>query len=189
MLVDLNKCVKPKLYIMDGITAMEGNGPGSGDPVSMKVMLLSTDPVALDSVFCHLVSLEPSLVPTNYHGEKMGLGTYREENIRILTPDGEMTCSQAAKVYGKPDFQVDRTPVRRNKWTKLAKTLRIFQKKPYIVESRCISCGVCVKSCPVPGKAVDFKNGKGKPPVYDYKKCIRCFCCQEMCPEKAIQVK
>ena len=76
---------------------MEGNGPGSGDPVSMKVMLLSTDPVALDSVFCHLVSLEPSLVPTNYHGEKMGLGTYREENIRILTPDGEMICSQAAK--------------------------------------------------------------------------------------------
>ena len=25
MLIDLNKCVKPKLYIMDGITAMEGN--------------------------------------------------------------------------------------------------------------------------------------------------------------------
>lgn len=79
MLIDLNKCVKPKLYIMDGITAMEGNGPGSGDPVAMKVMLLSADPVALDSVFCYLVSLKPSLVPTNYHGEKMGLGTCRRK--------------------------------------------------------------------------------------------------------------
>ena len=39
------------------------------------------------------------------------------------------------------------------------------------------------------GKAVDFKNGKDHPPVYNYKKCIRCFCCQEMCPEKAIKVK
>ena len=39
---------------------MEGNGPGSRDPVDMGVLLLSTDPVALDSVFCHLVHLKPS---------------------------------------------------------------------------------------------------------------------------------
>ena len=54
MLGDLNRLVKPRLYIMDGITAMEGNGPTSGDPVPMHLLLLSTDPVALDSVFCHL---------------------------------------------------------------------------------------------------------------------------------------
>lgn len=41
MLVDLNRCVKPRLHIMDGITAMEGNGPTSGTPVDMKVMLFS----------------------------------------------------------------------------------------------------------------------------------------------------
>ena len=29
MLADLNRCVRPKLHIMDGITAMEGNGPSS----------------------------------------------------------------------------------------------------------------------------------------------------------------
>ena len=33
MLVDLNKMVNPRLYLMDGIVAMEGNGPGAGDPV------------------------------------------------------------------------------------------------------------------------------------------------------------
>ena len=79
MLIDLNQCVAPKLYVMDGIVAMEGNGPGSGDPVSMNVILMSTDPVALDSVFAKLVHLKPELVPTNYHGEKMGLGTWKEE--------------------------------------------------------------------------------------------------------------
>ena len=189
MLIDLNKCVAPKLYVMDGIVAMEGNGPGSGDPVQMNVMLMSTDPVALDSVFSCLVYLKPEMVPTNYHGEKMGLGTWKEEEITLLTPDGEISMSEAVKRYGNPQFNVDRTEVRKNIWTRMAGALNIFQKKPYIENDKCVHCGICVQSCPVPGKAVDFRKGKGKPPVYDYKKCIRCFCCQEMCPKKAIKVK
>ena len=189
MLIDLNKCVAPKLYVMDGIVAMEGNGPGSGDPVPMNILLMSTDPVALDSVFSRLVYLKPEMVPTNYHGEKMGLGTWKEEEITFLTPDGEISMAEAVKKYGNPDFNVDRTEVRKNIWTRMAGALNIFQKKPYIEADKCVRCGICVQSCPVPGKAVDFRKGKDKPPVYDYKKCIRCFCCQEMCPKKAIKVK
>ena len=189
MLIDLNKCVAPKLYVMDGIVAMEGNGPGSGDPVPMNVLLMSTDPVALDSVFSRLVYLKAEMVPTNYHGEKMGLGTWKEEEITLLTPDGEISMAEAVKKYGNPDFNVDRTEVRNNIWTRMAGALNIFQKKPYIEADKCVRCGICVQSCPVPGKAVDFRKGKDKPPVYDYKKCIRCFCCQEMCPKKAIKVK
>lgn len=229
MLIDLNQYVKPRLYIMDGITAMEGNGPGSGDPVAMNMILMSTDPVALDSVFARLVYLKTEMVPTNYHGEKMGLGNCREENIEVVVVEENPSASavrdegseitgrekqrQNAKVsvdkkqigidvvcnvismealiekYGNPNFNVDRTKVRNNVWTKLAKALNIFQKKPYIEPDKCIRCGICVNSCPVPGKAVDFRNGKNNPPVYDYKKCIRCFCCQEMCPKKAIKVK
>lgn len=189
MLIDLNKCVAPKLYVMDGIMAMEGNGPGSGDPVPMNVILMSTDPVALDSVFSRLVYLKPEMVPTNYHGEKMGLGTWNEENITLLTPEREVSMQEAVDRYGNPDFNVDRTEVRKNIWTRMAGALNIFQKKPYIEADKCIRCGICVQSCPVPGKAVEFRKGKNKPPVYDYKKCIRCFCCQEMCPKKAIKVK
>lgn len=193
MLVDLNQYVKPRLYIMDGIVAMEGNGPGSGDPVPMKVMLLSADPVALDSVFARLVYLKPELVPTNYHGEKMGLGDWREENIQVIVADEEgireSSMEELVSQFGKPDFHVDRTQVRANIWTRMAKALNLFQKKPYIEEDKCVRCGICVNSCPVPGKAVDFRKGKEQPPVYDYKKCIRCFCCQEMCPKKAIKVK
>ena len=189
MLIDLNKCVAPKLYVMDGIVAMEGNGPGSGDPVPMNVLLMSTDPVALDSVFSRLVYLKPEMVPTNYHGEKMGLGTWKEEEITLLTPDGEISMAEAVKKYGNPAFNVDRTEGRKNNWTRMAGALKIFQKKPYIEADKCVRCGICVQSCPVPGKAVDFRKGKEKPPVYDYRKCIRCFCCQEMCPKKAIKVK
>ena len=189
MLIDLNKCVAPKLYVMDGIVAMEGNGPGSGDPVPMNVMLMSTDPVALDSVFSCLIYLKPEMVPTNYHGEKMGLGTWKEEKITLMAPDGEISMADAVKRYGNSDFNVDRTEVRKNIWTRMAGALKIFQKKPYIETDKCVRCGICVQSCPVPGKAVDFRKGKDKPPVYDYRKCIRCFCCQEMCPKKAIKVK
>ena len=235
MLIDLNQYVKPRLYIMDGITAMEGNGPGSGDPTAMNVILMSTDPVALDSVFARLVYLKPEMVPTNYHGEKMGLGNCKEENIEVVVvkensqisvegDDGneaqknnkitvaKKQCENAdisadenqsdiniscniipmealIEQYGNPHFNVDRTKVRSNIWTKLAKALNIFQKKPYIEPDKCVRCGICVNSCPVPGKAVDFRNDKNHPPVYDYKKCIRCFCCQEMCPKKAIKVK
>lgn len=235
MLIDLNQYVKPRLYIMDGITAMEGNGPGSGDPTAMNVILMSTDPVALDSAFARLVYLKPEMVPTNYHGEKMGLGNCKEANIEVVVvkensqisverDDGneeqknnkitvaKKQCENAdisadenqsdiniscniipmealIEQYGNPHFNVDRTKVRSNIWTKLAKALNIFQKKPYIEPDKCVRCGICVNSCPVPGKAVDFRNGKNHPPVYDYKKCIRCFCCQEMCPKKAIKVK
>ena len=189
MLIDLNKCVAPRFYVMDGIMAMEGNGPGSGDPIPMNVILMSTDPVALDSVFSRLIYLKPEMVPTNYHGEKMGLGTWKEENITLLTPECEVSMQEVVDRYGNPDFNVDRTEVRKNIWTRMAGALNIFQKKPYIEADKCIRCGICVQSCPVPGKAVEFRKGKNKPPVYDYKKCIRCFCCQEMCPKKAIKVK
>lgn len=156
----------------------------------MKVLLLGNDPVAIDSVYCHLVHLDPQMVPTNVHGETMGLGTWREENIRLLTDGGEITMQEAVERFGNPDFNVDRKKQRGNLWNRFNNGfLRYFQKKPYIEADKCKKCGVCVEACPVEGKALQFKNGRRKPPVYNYHKCIRCFCCQEMCPHKAIQVK
>lgn len=189
MLIHLNQCIKPRLYIMDGITAMEGNGPTSGDPVSMGVVLMSTDPIALDSVFCHLVDLNPEYVPTNTHGQKMGLGTWKEEEIEILTPEGEISMEDVFSRFGRPDFKVDRSRSKGRGILGKIGFLRVFQKKPYIDKDACKRCGVCVESCPVEGKAVNFTNGRKDAPVYDYKKCIRCFCCQEMCPYKAIKVR
>ncbi len=189
MLVDLNRCVAPRLFVMDGIMAMEGNGPTSGTPVPMNLLLLSTDPVAMDTVYSYLVYLDPELVPTNTYGMQMGLGTCRKEEIELLTPDGELTMEEAQQRFGNPEFDVVRKRQKAKGVLGHIGIFQRFQKRPFIVEDRCRRCGICVESCPVEGKALQFKNGRTKPPVYDYRKCIRCFCCQEMCPHKAIEVK
>jgi uncharacterized protein (DUF362 family)/Pyruvate/2-oxoacid:ferredoxin oxidoreductase delta subunit len=187
MLVDLNLLLKARLHIMDAVVAMEGNGPASGNPVKMGLILISSDPVALDATFCRLVDLDPKLVPTVYYGEVFGLGHWKEEEIEILGID-------SLDDYKKLDFDVSRERSSHGKWAVFGK-LKALTRKPVIVNSRCIRCGACVAACPVEEKAVIFpEKGKGstegKPvPVYDYRKCIRCYCCQEMCPEKAIVVK
>ena len=189
MLIDLNRFLAPRFFVMDGVVAMEGNGPASGDPVKMDLLLLSSDPVALDAVFCRLISLDPKVVPTCVFGQEMGLGTMAEEEIEVLTPAGTCTVAEAAEKYGKPDFDVQRKPGRVKGFMGLAMFTRIFQSKPRIREDLCRRCGICIESCPVEGKALAFRKGKSQPPVYNYRKCIKCFCCQELCPYQAIYAK
>ena len=184
MLIDLNLYLKPRLYIMDGIIAMEGNGPASGDPVYMKTILVSKDPVALDSVFARLVDLKPEYVPTIVYGDKYKLGTKDFINIKIITPDGETTMEDAFNNYGNPDFVVNRN--KRNFWDIKNMFHRRREKthKPVVDLNLCVACEKCESVCPVDGKAV--RSGHGNKAKYDYDKCIRCYCCQEICPAKAI---
>ncbi|MBR4550361.1 MAG: DUF362 domain-containing protein [Oscillospiraceae bacterium] len=192
MLVDIHRCVKPRLHIMDAIVAMEGNGPGAGTPKKMGLLLFSADPVAIDAVFCALVHVDPETVQTNVQGQAMGIGTWHEDRIELLLakpgedgPAVPMTLSAFAQRYGDPAFDV----YREKPSSLLARSLSMlscFSRRPFIDPKRCVHCGVCVEHCPVPGKALSFRKGKDQPPVHDRKKCIRCFCCQEMCPQKAI---
>ncbi|MEG0829376.1 MAG: DUF362 domain-containing protein [Anaerovoracaceae bacterium] len=186
MIGDLNCLVKPKLHIMDGIIAMEGNGPNSGTSTSMKLILASADPVALDSLFCKLVNLDPKLVPTNVYGQEYGVGTY--EDVEVITEDGKFTLEEAGQRFGNPDFDVERA-VALAKHLNGMRLLKIFfEKKPKLEKNNCIGCGICVQCCPLGEKALSLKKGD-KIPIFDYKKCIRCYCCQEVCPESAIYVK
>ena len=247
MLADIHRATPQRLHIMDGIVAMEGNGPASGNPVAMNVLLLSSDPVALDTVFCTLINVDPKLIPTNAQGEQLGIGKCNLDKIDILevrpydesendyktderknvednntreysainenypvhetdsvdkekintnkTADDAkkytvkvMTAEDAYARYGNGSFDVDRTGGRKTFLSRFSDIMTSFARRPYIDAALCIKCGICTEHCPVPGKAVDFKNGRQKPPVYDYRKCIRCYCCQEMCPQHAIKV-
>lgn len=181
MLVDLNRFLRPRLFVMDGIVAMEGNGPQAGSPRPMNVILLSEDPVAVDATTCRLMKLNPALVPPIVHGARQGLGI--SEGIHYV---GDPIDSFVAE-----DFDVNRsarsTTGKAGRYSRLAR--RLVVPKPVIRAERCIRCGTCVEVCPVTPKAVMFEGSeRSRPPVHHYDRCIRCYCCQEMCPESAISI-
>jgi Pyruvate/2-oxoacid:ferredoxin oxidoreductase delta subunit len=183
MLVDLNQFVHPRLYIMDGIHAMEGNGPRSGTVRPMNVLLFSQDPVALDATVCRMIDLRPEFVPTVLIGHQTGAGTYLKSDIQ-LTGD-------PLSRFRTDGFDVEKTPVTPFKETRWYRMLhRHLVAKPYIRKKHCIRCGMCVKLCPATPKALTWEDDKHElPPVYQYEHCIRCFCCQEICPESAVALR
>jgi ferredoxin len=199
MLVDLTNLVRPRLYILDAVYAMEGNGPRSGNLRKMNLLMLSEDPVALDATACRLIDVDPTLIPTIVYGQEFGCGTFQKEEIQL---EGD-----SFEEFFCPEFDVDRGPIEKyvsGSGSKLAVVLlaivktkvgnRLFHKllitKPVIDAAKCVKCGICVQICPTHPKSVDWIEGdKSRPPRHDYERCIRCFCCQETCPEGAIYVK
>lgn len=57
MLIDIARHVDPCLTIVDGIQAMQGQGPINGTPYSLGVMGASKDMTALDRVFADLLKI------------------------------------------------------------------------------------------------------------------------------------
>ena len=183
LLAQLHLQIRPRIHILDGILAMEGNGPRNGESRPMNVIIMAKDPVAADAVFARLIELDPLLVPTCLAGHEAGIGTYRNEEIEIV--------GDAVGDMLQPEFKVIRTGVGENALLKYYPTIRnLLLPRPEIDEQRCERCGICIKACPLPRKALTFNGGgAGAPPVYDYERCIRCYCCQEMCPHRAIERK
>ena len=150
MLADLNRLVRPTLHIMDGIVAMEGNGPASGDPFPMNAILVSTDPVALDAVFCTLICLDPQVVPTNTACADEGIGTWDDEHIEILLGGVPMqkegaviTLDELEVKYADKDFSVQRGRDFRGNMRLMHYIENFVSKKPAIIADKCVGCGVC----------------------------------------------
>lgn len=186
MLTGIHKATPQRLHIMDAVMAMEGNGPASGTPVPMNLILVSADPVALDTAFCYLIHLNPRLVPTNTCGYTEGLGTYKEDEIELLLDGMVVSAKELSDRYGKADFEVQRGKESFSFLNVLSRFSGKFGDRPLIDRTKCVKCGVCVEHCPVEGHAIRFSKGREHIPQYDYSKCIRCYCCQEICPSHAI---
>ena len=74
LLVQIYQAVKPRFTILDGILAMEGEGPGKGGrPKELGILLGSTDAVALDVAVCHLLGLDEEALLTNRVAGQCGL--------------------------------------------------------------------------------------------------------------------
>lgn len=198
MLVDINRFLMPRLFVMDAIVAMEGNGPRNGHPRKVGAVLLSVDPVAIDAAGSMLMTIDPAAIRTTCLAQQTGLGSMdlatieacliQIDNGAVSIKEGtakELLCALQVK-----DFIKGR--IARTIFTKLTRASapvlkRHVMRRPAINPDTCIKCGVCVDACPVAPKVLSQKT-KTDTPVFDYARCIRCFCCQEVCPVGAIDV-
>jgi len=175
VLVDLYQAVKPPLTVLDGIVGMEGNGPNSGRPIPLGLILSSNDALSIDQVVCDLLGISRRALPTNRVAFEQGIGR-----------DGIEVLGERVEDVRIPHFQFP--PLSGADWNLpgfIRKALKnALSTKPVMEEGKCVLCNRCVEICP--SKALERKE-KGL--IFDYGKCIRCFCCQEICSEGAIAIE
>jgi uncharacterized protein (DUF362 family) len=64
LLVRIGRTLKPSFNILDGILALEGDGPGRGGiPKLLGVLMAGRDPFAVDLAVCRMLDLDPGQVP------------------------------------------------------------------------------------------------------------------------------
>ncbi len=74
LLVQICKAVAPSFTVLDGILAMEGQGPGRGGvPREIGVLMGSNDAVALDAAVCGMLGIGPEELLTCRAAKEMGL--------------------------------------------------------------------------------------------------------------------
>jgi len=103
LLVDLNRILKPRLCIMDGIIGVEGRGPTNGKPRRLDLVLGSRDPVALDATAMRLVGLDPSKCRHVVLAFEAGEGMFHENEITV---DSDVECDWADFEPARLDWAV-----------------------------------------------------------------------------------
>jgi uncharacterized protein (DUF362 family)/Pyruvate/2-oxoacid:ferredoxin oxidoreductase delta subunit len=175
ILVDIYQVIQPSLTLLDGIVGMEGNGPNSGRPIPLGLILASGDSLSLDQIVCDLLGISRKSLLTNRVAFEQGLGKDKIDVVGERVEDVKISNFQFPTL-SQPDWNLPGF---------LTKALKnAFTSRPVIEEERCKACDRCEEICPP--KALDRK---GKDLIFDYEQCIRCFCCLEVCPEGAISIK
>ncbi len=169
LLVKIHDAVKPTVTILDGISALEGEGPGrSGIPRRLGIMMGSDSAVALDMTVCRMLGLEPSELLTNRAARALGF----DEPIEVVGDLPAITDFRlpliSPLVFGPRRFHGF---IRRN-----------LVQRPAVNPDICKACGECWRYCPA--QAIRAEKAGLK---FDYDKCIRCYCCIEVCPHAALR--
>lgn len=171
LIVQIYAAVKPTVTILDGILAMQGQGPGrSGKPRELNVLMGSKNAVSLDMTVCRMLGLEPHELLTNRIAVEMGLDDEYDIEGKLPLVDDFRLPLMAPLVFGPPGLH------------KISR--KHLVQRPVVTGALCKMCGECAKYCPA--KAITDENDQIK---FDYDKCIRCYCCIEVCPYGALETK
>ena len=170
LLVQICQAVKPAITLVDGILAMEGQGPGkSGKPRYLGVLVGSADATSADWAICRMLGIDSDSLPT--------LKAARE--LDLLDPSIHIT----GDVIRVDHFEL---PVL-GPLTFGPRLFRKFMRKhwvqrPVVDKNQCQLCGECWQHCPA-----DAITPYEKIIGFDYDRCIRCYCCVEICPHGALK--
>ena len=178
VLVDLFSVLRPCLTLMDGVVAMEGDGPAGGKLRELGILLASEDAVALDAVACRVIGLDPLAVETTRFAAERGLGIGRLERIELLgEPLDAVAASDFKLPTGAPSRLLSRIP------PPIARAIvRQLSARPVVLLDRCVGCRECERICPVGAATVSDGKAHINRPL-----CVRCMCCHEVCRFSAIQ--
>ncbi len=172
-LVDIFGRVRPALTIADMVRVQEGNGPCSGRPLDVGVVLAAADGVAIDAVAQYLLGMEPGDVLTTSLAGGRRLGECDIDRIEVAGPPDWRGARVAARRPGRvhPIVQFGLP----------APILKFFaasiRTEPVFRPGSCDGCGHCLDACP--GHALS-RSGSGI--RRDRKACLLCFGCVAACP-------
>lgn len=173
LLVDIYRLLNPRLNVADAIVAMEGNGPGSGDPRKVGIIFASVDGIAMDRVITRVLGAKEDQLPTTRVAMERGLA----EDVALVGDEVRRMDD-----FRFPPRMIDvgwelPGPLKR----RLRNALTPY---PQVNHKSCTLCRICVETCPIGAMAA-----RDSRIWIDLERCIRCFCCQEICPEGAIASK
>jgi uncharacterized protein (DUF362 family)/Pyruvate/2-oxoacid:ferredoxin oxidoreductase delta subunit len=175
ILVDIYEVIRPSLTLLDGIVGMEGNGPNSGRPIPIGLILASGDPLSLDQIVCDLLGILRESLLTNRMAFELGMGRDPIDVLGEKVEDLKISNFQFPAL-SQPNWNLPGF---------LSKALKnALTSKPVLDVEVCKSCDRCAEICPSKALA-----RRGEDLVFDYGRCIRCLCCLEVCPEGAISIK
>ncbi len=179
LMLEIWETVRPALTVLDGVVAMEGNGPSLGDPRPAGLVALSPDALALDAVIGGLVGLPPERHPIVAEALAAGIPGADAAGVEIR--------GRAAEEMAIPDFKLPKPAD--VQWRLPSFLVRTFKNwwthRPEIQPGPCTLCGQCREICPA--EAI-HANGDRSLRI-DPGRCIRCYCCHEVCPSAAIAIR
>lgn len=204
---NINDNVKPDLHIVDGVIAMEGNGPTTGTPVPLGLLVAGTNPFVIDMIVARLVKCPFDAIPVLVEAERRGCITQEEHTVV-----NKMDLQELMMDFKRPDLpiltrivtnkklqkyflKVRHAPVIRkffNSQTgnrllfKLKLTQEVMIEKDQGVfqlshdSTKCDACGTCNKYCPKSIDPIKFVQSE---------QCIECLYCYSVCPNNAFGVQ
>ncbi len=175
IICEINRHIRPGLHILDGVMAMDRQGPTSGTVYPAGKLLLSTDALALDSVAVRMIGRDIRKLPM--------YAACVSEKPASAEPSRVYVCGDFSVPPALPGFKLPRVLVREEGKNSalMAKLFDMLHTRPMVDTKACRRCNVCVESCPV--QAIDARTKR-----IDYRQCIECMCCHEMCAFRAVRL-